>query len=156
MIDSLQIASGTGGALDLNAGNLTITKNNLEMTGSGNYTIQDGTLSAGNSSMSLVVIQAGTGTLNLNSVIGGGAAGFVKLGNGTAVMGASNTYTGATVLGGGILNRHRRQRRPIRPLGWQWYDSVPRAARCNTPPQTSTTIRAALATDQPGVQRRYQ
>src|SRR5882724_11946874 len=41
--------------------------------------------------------------LNVNGVISGTGFGITKTGNGTLTLGASNTYTGATVLDGGTL-----------------------------------------------------
>ena len=114
-IDSLQIASGSGGTLDLGNTTLTITNNNLGMTGTGNYTIQDGNLGA--SGTMVVVNQGGSGTLNINTPISGGSGGFVKLGTGTVVLGASSSYAGATVLGGGVLNLGVAEGASAGPMG---------------------------------------
>ncbi len=104
--DSLAISSGSGGTLDLGgntgANAMSFTSGGLVMSGSGNYTIQDGQLGA--SGATLIVNQTGAGTLTISATLSGGAGSLVKGGSGTLVLTAANSYTGGTTLDAGTLN----------------------------------------------------
>ncbi len=106
--NSLKIAGGS--TLDLGGNTLTLTSGGLLFTGSGAYTIQDGTLNAGtgsNGTNTDVIIQDyGAGTLTINSTIGAGTGSqtLTVAGSGTVALGAAiNSYTGATYINGATL-----------------------------------------------------
>jgi fibronectin-binding autotransporter adhesin len=100
--DSLQIASGAGGTLDLGTGSLTLASTALLMSGSGNYTIQNGQVGA--SAAELIVHQVGTGTLTIAGTVSGSTGSLTKDGSGALVLTGNNTYTGGTNLNGGTLS----------------------------------------------------
>jgi len=93
-------ASGTN-TLDLGGTTLTFTSNALGISGSGNYTIQNGQLGA--SAALLTLNHVGTGTLTVACPISGATGSFTKAGSGTVVLGGANTYTGTTTVSGGTL-----------------------------------------------------
>ena len=100
-IDSLFINAAAPGTLALNGQTLSLAANALGMSGTASYTISGGALGASGST--LTVIQLGSGTLNLNCPISGGAGGLTAAGSGLVVLGALNSYTGPTVVSGGTL-----------------------------------------------------
>jgi fibronectin-binding autotransporter adhesin len=68
-------------------------------------TIQSGTLTSGNG-INLVVIQAATGFLTINSTIvdaPSNSIGLTKLGTGVLILGGTNTFTGSTNIFAGTL-----------------------------------------------------
>ena len=104
---NIKVASGgtfavnVGGPSDFTTGNVTTLLTNLDGTVSNNG------LQAG-SSIGFDTTNA-TSAVTLTNVIanttgtGGGAVGVVKLGSGTLILDASNTYTGGTTVNGGTL-----------------------------------------------------
>ena len=99
-LNTLTIASGSGGTLDLGGNITTLNTQALLMTGTGNYAITDGTLGA--AATNLYIHQFGTGTLSVGANISSGASILTKDGTGTLVLTASNSYSGGTYLLGGV------------------------------------------------------
>ena len=99
-LNTLTIASGAGGTLDLGGNAMTLTAQALLMTGAGNYAITDGTIGA--AATELIVHQFGSGTMTLGANISSGAGILTKDGTGTLVLTASNNYSGGTTLLGGV------------------------------------------------------
>jgi len=99
-LNTLTIASGSGGTLDLGGNITTLNTQALLMTGTGNYAITDGTLGA--AATNLYIHQFGTGTLSVGANISSGASILTKDGTGTLVLTASNNYSGGTYLLGGV------------------------------------------------------
>jgi autotransporter-associated beta strand protein len=107
-LNSLTVDTSAGGNIwDLGVLNsATLTTGGILMTGSNDFTINNGTLSSSSASPSrLVINQYGDGVLTINSAIvnGAGASTFNKLGTGTVILGGANTYTGTTNLNAGTL-----------------------------------------------------
>jgi len=109
--NTLAIASGSGGTLNLSGQSLTFntglsaTAGALLMTGTGNYLITNGMLGA--SGAELIIHQFGTGVLTVSGTLGGGAASLTMDGTSTGVLALTSTNnfnsTGVTTLNGGIL-----------------------------------------------------
>jgi fibronectin-binding autotransporter adhesin len=107
-LNSLTVDTTAGSNIwDLGVGNTaTLTTGGILMTGSNDFTINNGTLKSSSASPSrLVINQYGTGVLTINSAIvdGAGPSTFNKLGTGTVILGGANAYTGATNLNAGTL-----------------------------------------------------
>jgi fibronectin-binding autotransporter adhesin len=96
--DSLAIASGAGGTLDLGGNTMTFANGALLMTGTGNYTIQDGTLGGATET---ILHQYGSGTLTVTTTIGSGAGSLTVDGTGTVQIGAGGTV--GSIGGSGAL-----------------------------------------------------
>jgi fibronectin-binding autotransporter adhesin len=102
-VNTLQVdTTSSNGTLDLNTSTVLLTEKAVLMTGSGNYTIQDGEL--GQSGGEDIIHQYGTGTLTVSARIGGTSSQLVKDGAGTLIVASTNTYTGVTAVYGGALN----------------------------------------------------
>ena len=107
--NTLAIASGSGGTLNLGGRSLTFntgavnTTGALLMTGTGNYSITSGTLGA--SGAELIIHQFGSGALTVSGTLGGGAASLTMDGTGILALTSTNNFnsTGSTTLNGGIL-----------------------------------------------------
>ncbi|MFA6287718.1 MAG: autotransporter-associated beta strand repeat-containing protein [Opitutaceae bacterium] len=99
-LNSLSIDASTAGSLDLggSANVVTLTSGGLLASGSGNYAINNGQLGANNAE--LIVHRMGSGTLTLNSTLGGGTGTVVIDGTGTVNVTGTNTYSGGTWLNG--------------------------------------------------------
>ncbi len=96
----------SGGTLDVNGVTLA---NALSLTGggAGGVGALTGTGTAGVSGAVTLTGYAalgGTGTLTLSGAIGGNGYGVNKVGTGTAVLTAANTYSGTTTVSRGVLN----------------------------------------------------
>lgn len=106
--NSLKLApTAAGQSLDLGASQtLGLVSGGLLFTGSEDYTITNGTLSATTAGDDLKVFVNGAGDLLINSTIanGSGANGLTKSGAGTLVLGGSNTFTGAVVVNQGAVS----------------------------------------------------
>lgn len=103
-VKSLAINTATNnGTLDLGGNVLSIGSSvgGLLMTGTGNYTIQNGQVGAND--VELVVHQYGTGTLTISGTVSGGAGSLTKTGTGTLSLAAVNNYSGATNVNAGTL-----------------------------------------------------
>jgi len=87
------------GDLTISGGRVSLETNTI--TRSGNVTISGGTINAGTLSKSGGNFDVQGGTIN---AVLDGTAGLVKSGAGTASLGASNSYAGATDLQAGILS----------------------------------------------------
>lgn len=99
-----------GGAADLNLGGFGLTLEQggiLIPAGTGNVTINNGTLTSGwaAGSNDLMLHNHGSGAATIGAVItdNGGKVNVVNAGSGTTVLTGSNTYTGDTFLNGGVL-----------------------------------------------------
>jgi fibronectin-binding autotransporter adhesin len=84
-----------GGTFDL--GSFTETITNFNATGAG--TITGGTLNTSGS----FGFSNGSGTVTVDTVLAGSGRTLTKSGNGTLLLKAANTYTGATTVSGGTL-----------------------------------------------------
>ena len=106
--NSLKLApTASGQSLDLGASQtLGLTSGGLLFTGSEDYTMTNGTLSATTTGDDLKVFVNGSGDLVINSTIanGSGANGLTKSGAGTLVLGGENTFTGDVVINQGAVN----------------------------------------------------
>jgi len=101
-VNTLQLDSSAGaGALDLNAGTLTLTNRGVLMTGNNDYTVQNGQLGA--SGAEVIIHQYGTGALTVNARIGASGTRLTKDGSGLLILGGTNTYSAVTALSGGTL-----------------------------------------------------
>ena len=102
-VNSLEINTGSNsGTLDLGAGTLTVTSKGLLVTGSNDYTIQNGQLGA--NATELIIHQFGSGILTVAGTISNNGAGLLTTdGTGTVVLTANNAYTGVTSIQGGTL-----------------------------------------------------
>lgn len=108
-MNSLKIeTTGAGQSLDLNGNSLTLTSGGLLFTGADAYEIKDaatgGSLKSATATNSdLIIHNFGTGGLTISSVIANGSGtSVVSLdGTGTTTLSGVNTYTGATLVGGG-------------------------------------------------------
>lgn len=98
--NSLKINAGAAGQSLSLGGALTLTSGGLLFTGSNAYTISGaGSLTNGTD---LIIQDYGSAILTVSAAIGGVA--LTKAGTGTLVLAnAANTYTGATIIGGGTL-----------------------------------------------------
>ena len=98
--NSLKINAGASGQSLSLGGALTLTTGGLLFTGSNAYTISGaGSLTNGTD---LIIQDYGSAILTVSAAIGGVA--LTKAGTGTLVLSnAANTYTGATIIGGGTL-----------------------------------------------------
>jgi autotransporter-associated beta strand protein len=108
LLNSLTVDTTAGNNIwNLGSGNTaTLSSGGIFMTGSNDFTINNGTLTSSSATPSrLVLNQFGTGVLTINSDIpnGAGATTLNKLGTGTVILGGNNTYTGATNLQAGTL-----------------------------------------------------
>lgn len=90
---SYTLAAGTGGSLILNNGGAAAINKSGQAYDyiTSNITLTDDT-----------TISVSDGALVLTGVISGASRGFIKEGDGTLILRGSNTYTGATVLNGGM------------------------------------------------------
>ena len=87
------LAGGTGGSLVLNNGGgaaITKTGNGFDFITANIALAEDAT------------IAVNAGVLGLTGVVSGTGFGFTKTGDGTLILRGANTYTGATVLNGGM------------------------------------------------------
>lgn len=91
---SFRIAPGTGGALTFNSGTSTAA---ITQSSTASNLISAPITLAEN-----LNLQVDAGTLTLSGVISGTGFGLVKDGNGMLVLSGANTFTGASVLNGGI------------------------------------------------------
>lgn len=111
---SLQInTDSNNGTLDLNGKSISVTRQAILMTGSHDYTIQNGILGAPNTE--LIVQQYGTGILDIASAVVSYAdvrsslsvtistGSLTKAGTGTLRLSGDSSYTGATTVTGGTL-----------------------------------------------------
>jgi autotransporter-associated beta strand protein len=117
-VNSLTIdTTNTGGTIDLgNSANvLTIASGGIFFKGPNNGIITGGQIGAANTE--LVVLQTGTGTLTINSLISSDAGSLTKNGTGTLILGAESTFTGATVVNEGLLKLGAAGTDPYSPLG---------------------------------------
>jgi len=97
--NTLQLdTSGGAGVLDLGGTTPTFTARGVLMTGGNDFTVQNGQL--GGTSTELVVHHYGTGTLTVNSKLGG----LTKAGPGAMILSSANTYTTATLVNAGTLS----------------------------------------------------
>lgn len=96
--------TNNGGVIDMGASTnvLTLTSGGILFRGANNETVQNGQITIA-SNGELIVQQLGTGTLTLNTPLTNGSGSLTKAGNGTLVLGGINTYTGVTVINGGLL-----------------------------------------------------
>ena len=112
--NTLKVAApATGQSLAIGGNLLTLTGGGLLVTGSNNFEISGAaggtrlTTGSGNgTNYELLVHQYSSGTTTISAVIGDNGANAValtKAGPGTLVASASNTYTGPTVIAGGVL-----------------------------------------------------
>jgi autotransporter-associated beta strand protein len=108
--------SGTGATFTFND-NFAVNSINMTAAGTGYTSAPTFTSSSGASFAGMATISSlsltgtnnqlgGDGNLTVNTAIGQTAsgAGFSKIGGGTLTVSATNTYTGATTVNGGILN----------------------------------------------------
>jgi fibronectin-binding autotransporter adhesin len=109
-INTLKIdTSGTGQSLDLDATNnyaLQLNAGGLLFVGAEDYSINNGTLRAGQNPGDLMLIINGAGTLTVNSVIANNStynSRLTKAGSGTMLVNGANTYTGTTYVNDGTL-----------------------------------------------------
>ena len=97
--------TGATGAnfLDLgSAGNvMTLTAKGFLMTGSNDFTIQNGQVGA--AAVETVIHTMGSGNLIISGTVGSGAGILTKNGPGTLALTGVNTYTGVTNIAGGTL-----------------------------------------------------
>jgi fibronectin-binding autotransporter adhesin len=86
---SVSVTVNSGAKLDLNGFNETIAS----LSGAGSLTLGDGTLTTGDNNASTTF----SGTIS-------GTGNFVKQGIGTMTLSGSNSYTGETIISGGVLS----------------------------------------------------
>ena len=108
-VNTLKLTTTTSGqSLAISSGQtLTLTTGGLLFTGADDYSITTGTLKSNTTNNSdLIVHQYGAGNLTIGSVIanGNGASTLTKAGNGTLTLSGTNTYSGQTIVTGGILS----------------------------------------------------
>jgi autotransporter-associated beta strand protein len=101
--NSLAINALSTGTLDLGgaANVLSFVNGALLMTGASNYTIQNGQVGA--DSTTTTINQSGAGTLTISGTVGSTTGSLVTLGAGTISLTGTNTYSGGTTIGGGVL-----------------------------------------------------
>lgn len=80
---------------------LTLSSGALQFIGSENGTLTGGQVGAANSEV--IVHQHGTGVFTLESLVSSGTGRLIKLGTGTLILTAANTYTGTTTVNEGTL-----------------------------------------------------
>ena len=117
-VNSLTIdTTNSGGTIDLGdpANVLTIASGGIFFKGPNNEIITGGQIGAADTE--LVVLQTGTGTLTINSLISSGTGSLTKNGTGTLILGAESTFTGATVVNEGLLKLGAAGTDPYSPLG---------------------------------------
>jgi autotransporter-associated beta strand protein len=106
--NQLKIATTQNGqSLNLGGNSLALTAGGLLFAGSNDYQINGGTLQSGTASGSdLILHELGSGKLTINAAItdNPGSSTLTKTGPGTLVLGASNTYTGASWIEGGVTS----------------------------------------------------
>jgi len=106
-VNSLEInTAANSGTLNLGAGTLTLTAKGLLLSGTNDYTIENGQLGA--SSTELIINQLDAGKLTLSATVGGGTGTLTMTGPGTVQIGAGGTTgsiggTGAVVTGGNLV-----------------------------------------------------
>ena len=94
--------SSGGGTLDLGGNTLSFAQRGLLITGSNNFTIQNGQV--GSNGVETVIHNMGSGTLTISAPVSNGAAALTTDGPGTVLLASANTYTGATSVDAGTLN----------------------------------------------------
>jgi len=98
--NTLVVNTGTtAGVLNLAGNDLTFATNGLLVTGSGNYTIQNGRLGNG-TGVEIDIHQYSAGTLTLAANVNNAGSPFVIAGSGNVVLSGSNGGTGAIDIGG--------------------------------------------------------
>ena len=103
--DVIFSASGASNLTTSLGGDLTVKT--LTISDSNGVTIQAGnTLSANSTNFAAFNISATSGTTTINASLAGAGAGLSKSGDGTLVLGGTNTYGGGTTLSGGTLTIH--------------------------------------------------
>ena len=107
----------TGGTIDMGASTnvLTLGSGGIYFKGPNNEILTGGQVGAANSEV--IVLQTGTGTLTINSLISSGTGSLTKNGTGTLILGGNSTYTGATVINEGLLKLGGTGSAPNSPLG---------------------------------------
>ena len=99
---TINTGSATGAnVLDLGSGTLSLTQNAILLTGSNNFTIQDGQLAASNKE--LIVQEMGSGRLTIAANISSGTGSLTVSGGGVLALESSQMYTGATTINQGRL-----------------------------------------------------
>jgi len=102
-VGTLQVDTNAGaGTMNLNSGTMIFGSRGLLVTGSNNYTVSNGQLGANTSE--LVIHQFSTGTLILNSKIGG----LTKDGAGTIALNNVNTSGAVYTINDGVLDVNGR------------------------------------------------
>jgi len=104
-VNSLTVDTTTnGGTIDmgLSTNILTLTSKGVLFKGSNSGTLTGGQVGAAASEV--IVHQTGSGLFTINSLISSGAGSLTKDGTGTLALGATNTYTGATIVNAGTLS----------------------------------------------------
>ena len=96
--------TNNGGTIDMGISTnvLTLTSKGVLFKGANNGIITGGQVGAAASEV--IVHQTGSGLFTINSLISSGAGSLTKDGTGTLVLGATNTYTGATMVNAGTLS----------------------------------------------------
>ena len=93
-------STGASGVLDLNSSRMTLAARGLLVTGTNDFTIQNGILGAGISTLYLHQFSSGTLTVNATTDFGT----FIKDGTGTVTFSGSNANTVNTYVNEGTVN----------------------------------------------------
>lgn len=93
-------STGASGVLDLNSSRMTLAGRGLLVTGTNDFTIQNGLLGAGVSTLYLHQFSSGTLTVNATTDFGT----FIKDGTGTVTFSGSNANTVNTYVNEGTVN----------------------------------------------------